>query len=234
MNDSLQATKPVFIRIDFGSSYDASFPTIFITLGTGSDGAGNITGLLAPTWAIANTVTNNNGYGPGFTHYGSASSNRVAFALATYPRIIPKDNMWFVLERSKNADGSDNGNGLYVAWSTNYTSQVRSKYIPFSGPSMKEELGLHFILGTASVGNPVLKSNASRVVIPYLGSILNPFGTLVVVRDIDFGEAATLYFSINGTMRKFQQLGSNCNSVRAASEVVGNYDTATRVCILFE
>lgn len=45
-NDTLQSTKPIFFRIDYGSSTVASGngPNTWLTVGTGSDGAGNITG----------------------------------------------------------------------------------------------------------------------------------------------------------------------------------------------
>jgi hypothetical protein len=45
-NDTLQATKPIFFRIDFGSSSaGAADPMMWLTVGTSTDGAGNITGL---------------------------------------------------------------------------------------------------------------------------------------------------------------------------------------------
>src|SRR5580765_2177935 len=37
MNDSLQATYPIFIRIDYGSGNNGPNPGIWVTIGTGSD-----------------------------------------------------------------------------------------------------------------------------------------------------------------------------------------------------
>lgn len=47
--DTLQATYPIFFRVDYGSSgvTSGSGPSTWITIGTGSDGAGVITGLGA-------------------------------------------------------------------------------------------------------------------------------------------------------------------------------------------
>lgn len=44
MNDALQGTAPVFLRIGYGTGSGTTTPRIQVTLGTGSDGAGAITG----------------------------------------------------------------------------------------------------------------------------------------------------------------------------------------------
>lgn len=94
--DTLQSTKPVFLRIDFGSGGVASgnSPCTWLTVGTGTDGAGTITGAntgslqgcnmggaptnTAMTYRFTNTsngyllmsfgdgLTNASVYGPGF------------------------------------------------------------------------------------------------------------------------------------------------------------------------
>ncbi|MGV8959197.1 MAG: hypothetical protein ACOH1V_02260 [Stenotrophomonas sp.] len=46
--DALQATAPVFIKIEYGNSTSyASFQSAY-TIGTGTDGAGNLTGVVSP------------------------------------------------------------------------------------------------------------------------------------------------------------------------------------------
>ena len=46
MQDGLQTTYPIFIKFEFGSAASASLPAFWLTIGTSSDGAGNITGIL--------------------------------------------------------------------------------------------------------------------------------------------------------------------------------------------
>ena len=46
MSDSLQGTYPCYIKIEYGSYTAVLNPSLWITIGTGSDGAGNITGIL--------------------------------------------------------------------------------------------------------------------------------------------------------------------------------------------
>lgn len=44
-NDAMQASAPIFLRFNFGTSSAATGPSIRVELGTGSDGAGVITGI---------------------------------------------------------------------------------------------------------------------------------------------------------------------------------------------
>src|SRR5262245_813211 len=43
-NDTLQATAPIFLKIEYGTGTTALAPTMWITVGTGSNGSGTITG----------------------------------------------------------------------------------------------------------------------------------------------------------------------------------------------
>lgn len=47
LSDSLQATYPQYIKLEYGSAGNSSTPGMWITTGTGSDGAGNLTGFGA-------------------------------------------------------------------------------------------------------------------------------------------------------------------------------------------
>jgi hypothetical protein len=49
MNDALQATAPVFFRIGYGTNSGTTGPRIQVTVGTGTDGAGTLTGTALTT-----------------------------------------------------------------------------------------------------------------------------------------------------------------------------------------
>lgn len=56
--DTLQSTSPVFIKIEYGTgsvSQTTNSPAIWVTVGTGSDGAGNITGIQIPRTMVNNS-----------------------------------------------------------------------------------------------------------------------------------------------------------------------------------
>lgn len=53
-NDTQQATAPLFIRIQFGSGSVIDRPLIGFSIGTGSDGSGNLTGVFRANQTISN------------------------------------------------------------------------------------------------------------------------------------------------------------------------------------
>ena len=46
-NDTLQATTPIFIKLEYGTGGTATYPTMWITVGNGSNGSGTLTGLTS-------------------------------------------------------------------------------------------------------------------------------------------------------------------------------------------
>lgn len=56
-NDTAQSTTPIFFRLDFGTGGGANYPQIRLTVGTGSNGSGTITGQATLTgMGITNNV----------------------------------------------------------------------------------------------------------------------------------------------------------------------------------
>jgi len=55
MADTMQATAPVFFRIDFGTNAATTRPRMLLTVGTGTNGSGTITGLGMASAEITNT-----------------------------------------------------------------------------------------------------------------------------------------------------------------------------------
>lgn len=51
-NDTLQATAPVFIKLEYGTGSSAADPNMWITVGTGSNGSGTITGTTTVRAAV--------------------------------------------------------------------------------------------------------------------------------------------------------------------------------------
>jgi hypothetical protein len=123
-NDALQATRPVFMRIDYGSGSYQYNPMMWLTVGTATDGAGNITAHASFPNSIAAVRT---------LHYNTGS----AFYSATpQPVYVDSDGGgslmvagWFnvpgsssptfvgfvtIVERTRNFDGTMNGEGVMV------------------------------------------------------------------------------------------------------------------------
>jgi hypothetical protein len=138
MNDALQTTAPVFIKIVFanGSNQLNSLGvfSVFLFIGQGSDGSGNLTGVRfnnGGALGSSQTVSAVSGWGPGnigsaltpagYSSFGSVASNRCAFNLfniltgiAGSPGYSPL--FFFSIERSKNSSGQDTTDGLIVIY----------------------------------------------------------------------------------------------------------------------
>lgn len=124
-SDALQATAPVFFKIFYGEGTGTDNPAIGISFGTGSDGAGNLTGTTstlmrdAAAAAAGSTVV-----------VGSGANNR--FVLNTNQN----SGMLFGFERTKDSLGNDTSEGIvyFVNGSGNFgstsagSSSARSLY----------------------------------------------------------------------------------------------------------
>jgi hypothetical protein len=206
MNDSLQATKPVFIRIDFGCSAQTTAPSVKVTIGTGSDGAGTITGVLHQSVIASAAISNS---GPDVL-YGSVASNRVGFYILGQSYTTGA-YMWFSIERSKNAQGQDTTDGLIVAGGSSLTgsyvvinsmnalSRTMSHYIPFTGLSTPEP-GLHFVMPYAaqSVNNGIGQS----VMLPLWNGVKNP-GNNIMILGMAYQPHGTVTIQLYGTAHTF-------------------------------
>lgn len=115
--DSLQATRPIFVRVDYvtGAPSDA-----YLTVGTGTDGAGNISGQMLTQSALSNNgpIGGSSTAGLLRTVYSSGDGSYASLMTGvTTATTIPTvaDNMGaIVIERTRDADGTPNGNGVNI------------------------------------------------------------------------------------------------------------------------
>lgn len=225
MNDALQATKPVFARVEYRSGGGTQHQFLLaILLGTGSDGAGNITGSLrAAIYAGGgnNSITD-------MQCFGSAASNRITLAMGLSGST--STTLALALERTKDSTGADTGDGLIMfrrdgggGAAENY-----SQVIPFGAVAPTEEAGVQFILST---NNPTTYTGDQGVglMIPMLGAAIQPGLNICVVMASDFANFAQPAFTLYGAVHTWQHCGQYITSLRATK-----VDTNTRLLIRFE
>jgi hypothetical protein len=217
MADALQAAKPVFVKVEFGSGSSVNYPGSWLTIGTGTDGAGNITGAL-----LARTlITTGASASTGMAAYGSADSGRVGIALflggATYAMAV-------FLERTKDAAGDDDGTGLLLSWSYQGTNH-RTLYLPFSGSIPVAETCYQALVSTnnpSAMGNDV----GAGLVSHFYGVAQQPGINNVVVNSNDFADYAQFTVTVYGDTATYQHLGSNLTTV--------NGRATTRLAMLYQ
>jgi hypothetical protein len=132
-NDALQSTCPIFFKVEYGSSSTTNNPSIRVTLGTGSDGAGTIL-QPSPLLVIGNnggTADATNQYECDFSGcasggvgnpYTGAACGIVMFRVNSSTGVVPASNMpWMIcIERSLDNTGAYTGDywTFLATWSS--------------------------------------------------------------------------------------------------------------------
>ena len=109
-NDTLQSTAPIFMKFEYGSAgSNYQQPQIYLSLGTGSDGAGNITGIY-----VTSTQINYNNYSVDQNYTSNLKSN--ACYNTTY------GVLWFSLWRNFQSSNNANMFQFYIGRSSDLSS----------------------------------------------------------------------------------------------------------------
>lgn len=209
MNDALQSTNPVFMRIDYGSGAAANVPGIWLTIGTGSDGAGTITGIV---WNGGASSTPNIGNGSSVSSltnnsYGSADTNRATIALftqanANYPLI-------FGIERTKDATGADTGDGLLLAYNALSTTLNTSRFIILTpGSQPTAETGLSYILSRQNPSETFGADIGCGILIHFKGIAQQPGTNWMLVNSSDVSAEGQFTMTLYGNTRTYQHLNA--------------------------
>lgn len=224
MNDALQATAPVFVKIEYGSGAAAVNPAFWYTIGTTHDGSGNLGNILA-----ARTQLFAGGSSSSATKcIGSADTNRITFAV--FLNIVNTYPMWFSLERTKDATGADTATGLLFA-SGRAISLHQSQYLPFLTSIPPATIGCHCILSDA---NPSAWDGDVGVsaMIPMGTAPKQPGFNIIFVRALDFADFAGPVVTIYGASHAYQHCGPNISQCKAGAGAI--IDANIRLCLRYE
>lgn len=106
--DALQGTKPIFFKIEYGSGA-SSFPQIglWLTVGSSTDGAGNITGPVISSRRQCSMA----GPNVGVPAYFSSDGSYINWFMATNSNGV----LGFSIERTRDAQGAATGDG-YISY----------------------------------------------------------------------------------------------------------------------
>lgn len=131
-NDSLQSTFPVYIRFDYSTSIGANYFGIYITVGTGTNGAGTLTGNVSTTMLVGASNGSDTSYPTNRASYFSGDTNRLCMAL--YPNAADPTYNWIVfsIERTHDTSGADTGDGAHIFSSSNLAGgpTAACQYLP--------------------------------------------------------------------------------------------------------
>ncbi len=212
--DALQSTVPVFIRIGYGTGVNASSPCTWLTVGTGTNGSGTITGPLATGGAVQataiSTASSATAMSMWFTHTANGHLYmNFGFTQATNNQA--NAGIWVVARTVNPSTGAATGAGLGV-WAINRNN---------SAGSYHNQWGVDFNTATAftTARNPATNlpnfaySVASGSTVP-LGKMFIPLATLFPTSsilsyyDTDITAFSTFSASPWGTTHTYMGLGA--------------------------
>lgn len=197
-SDTLQATAPVFIKIEYGSGAAATSPALWITVGTTHDGAGSLTGLTTTRYQVK-TATNST---TSYTCRVSGDTNRVAVAMWENSASVSLA-LWFSVERTKDAAGAVTATGVLVT--TFYTSTPTQRVYLFASGETGIETNWGALLpstGSGAAGSAV----AVYPIFLTQGTYLNPLETLLICFAANFTAGVEASFTYYGATKKYMPL----------------------------
>lgn len=221
-NDALSA---IYFKVEYGSGATNGFPSLWITIGTGSDGSGGITGnIFLPRQQINSAGTSTTAQQICFA---SGANNRLT--LAMFLTTIAY-GFWFSFERRKDNNLADADTGILIDWGLT-TSGHSSLCAPFTGVIPSVEKGLQFILTSNSPGiyNNLVPEGLR---IPCLGPSEPPGRNIALCNNGDWGDFAEPTLTINGTEHVFKHCGPRITTLRGGN--TGPYDATTRLLLRYE
>jgi len=114
MDDALQGSFPVYMRIDFGSGNVTNSPGIWLEIGTGSNGSGTITGSVFANGATTHIYTGSNGTGRTNSSHSSTSTSHVAVTL--FLESTATFGTTFSVERGRDSAGAMIGTHVFLQY----------------------------------------------------------------------------------------------------------------------
>lgn len=106
-DDALQATAPIFIKVEFGSGGHIDVPNLYLTVGKSTDGAGTVGGVLLARTRLGQVGATATASTTAYASYASGGSSRLTVVPApSYNATAGPTPAWFIIERSRDSTGA--------------------------------------------------------------------------------------------------------------------------------
>ena len=130
--DALQATKPIFVKIEYVTGNTATAPGLYVSAGTGTNGAGTLTGnIFSQCGAVSQSVTSGNGE----SYVSGSQSGTDGGRLAIASNVNSGSNLYgfvFMIERTRDANGVATNDG-FACFAGSFYSGGKYQVVPHSG-----------------------------------------------------------------------------------------------------
>jgi len=216
--DALQATKSVFIKLEFGVGSPTDKPQLRFQSGTGTNGAGTLTGNVVPASPTVLATAASKTAGITLPSYCSGDGSRVAL-VTNLDNASGNFRLFMLIDRARNADGSGNG-GAYFYYVGG--SAVNMCVVPFTGtpPSSTNSTGSIPLLQLQSSGM-MSQAGSEAALFPVFAVWGRPYPLLAFMgyAAVDIGELVAFSAAAwLGAARTFMPLGDGGPPTATASQ----------------
>ena len=227
MDDALQSTAPVFLKIEYGSgASSATQPGIWLQLGTATNGAGTLGGTTTTRAQLSSNGNSNIAQVMKF----SGAPNRFCCALA--PEFNNAASMIaFGIERLHNDAGADVDTGVALFGIANTATKFQA-VMPKAGlgaaPAQENVLGAITPQSASSVRGTRF---GLYPVFPFLGEMLNPLRNAVVYFNNEITAGLNITATHYGAAQVFYPVGGASGNY---SRGTGTDVTNSRIALWME
>jgi hypothetical protein len=232
--DALQATAPIFLRVEYGTQSGVTSALWRIGIGTGTDGAGNLTatGINGTTPATVAQVNYSQGGSPNNdTLRQSDFCHAEGFFGVSWKNVSTSFGLpgIFAICRTCDADGAPDGRGFLAVWDRGDSSNPVTQAVRFAPPAF----------GYARAGS----TNANLGFMPQAPASSAVGSDVQIARAWTFCEGAEPLFGLCGVYPAQQALQSTFSVALVGStartyKVIDNFrfghPTAMRTAMLWE
>lgn len=219
LNDTLQATAPVYIKIQYGEGSAVDGPGIRVQFGTGSNGSGTLTGNVS----TARDAEGNAQAGACIV-VGSGDSSRFCFAGGwTAGSGL---GLCFTFERTKDALGADTALGMM--WSAHSTGNASNTAAVNESTLWNPSVGDYGLVETNFMSlfptGSTMKTVSLGMVAPVfhnIGVFINPQLGFVGVYTNDYAVSSTFVANMYGSSHTYYVLASTACATGAGFQGPG-------------
>lgn len=187
LNDSLQSTKPWFLRVDYSSAAaQPTVPTFNLSAGTATNGAGTLSGTTT------GSISTGAGNAHSATIYSSGNGSRIMMQDPTGTT----SGWWFTFERAQDGSGNYTGDGIVLTGSRG--SGTPTLY--YTTPTVSNSV----LVGNAvlPIGNLTMTGSASDicilpVILPFNG--VWRYTTMLYSKLTDLSAGSVFTTTVAGT-----------------------------------
>lgn len=226
--DALQATKPVFIKIEYRIGSVADRPSLILSVGTGSNGAGTLTGQLGAPYTLFATASKA-AAGATLPSYCSGSTSRLSM-VTNLESAGSAFSFTLLIERPRDSSGVEGGECIVTFFAYGGTN-AQYQLIPFTGtiPAAYVTGGLPAVNLTSTGAMNAVGNNVPLVPMIIVAGVVKTASFLSYLHA-EIGELATISATHMGAVHTFMPIGDGGPGTKMNQSNVG----ASALAILWE